>query len=109
MAYNSNVRNVLLANAAHANLDALQPYYYKMGMNLCQLLGGNVAGEIADCLVETIVQRIGDIVLRTMSDSGITTKIDNMEKRLYEESMKCQSRLHEYFSAQQTKGRKRRI
>uniref|UniRef100_A0A0K0DFL3 DNA replication complex GINS protein PSF3 n=1 Tax=Angiostrongylus cantonensis TaxID=6313 RepID=A0A0K0DFL3_ANGCA len=112
MAYNSNVRNVLLANAAHANLDSLQPYYYEMGMSLCHLVSGNIGSEIADCLLETIVQRIGSKTnsIVTVCGTEITSKSDNMEKRLYEEGMKCRSRLHEYFSAQQvTKGRKRRL
>lgn len=110
MAYNSTVRNVLLANAAHTNLDFLQPYYYEMGMHLCHLVSGNTGSEIADCLLKTIVQRIGDIVQRPVSSGETTNKIDNMEKKLYEESVKCRNRLHEYFSAQQvTRGRKRRL
>ncbi|VDM57055.1 unnamed protein product [Angiostrongylus costaricensis] len=112
MAYNSNVRNVLLANAAHANLDSLQPYYYEMGMSLCHLVSRNIGGEIADCLLKTIVQRIGSKTnsVATICGTEITSKSDNMEKRLYEEGMKCRSRLHEYFSAQQVnKGRKRRL
>ncbi|KJH42558.1 partner of SLD five, PSF3 [Dictyocaulus viviparus] len=110
MAYNSNVRNVLLANAAHTNLDALQPYYYEMGMHLSHSVSESVGNEIAECLLEAITQRIGDIMLRTMIGSEITNKIDNLEKKLYEESEKCRSRLHAYFSSQQiTKNRKRRL
>lgn len=59
MAYNTNVRNVLLANAAHADLEALQPYYYEMGIQLCHSLDEDIALALAECLLKTIVQRIG--------------------------------------------------
>ncbi|EYB88424.1 hypothetical protein Y032_0247g54 [Ancylostoma ceylanicum] len=109
MAYNSNVRNVLLANAAHADLEALQPYYYEMGMHLCNSLNETVSIALAECLLKTIVQRIGGIVLRTIHGNEAPRRIDNLEKKLYEESAKNRDRLQDYFRKQRsTKGRKRR-
>lgn len=110
MAYNTNVRNVLLANAAHADLEALQPYYYEMGIQLCHSLDEDIALALAECLLKTIVQRIGGIVLRTSRDKDTPRRIDNLEKKLYEESIKCRDRLLEYFRTQQAnKSRKRRL
>ncbi|KAK6727080.1 hypothetical protein RB195_005027 [Necator americanus] len=108
MAYNSNVRNVLLANAAHADLDALQPYYYEMGMHLCNSLGGTVSVALAECLLKTIIQRIGGIVVRASHGNEALKKMDNLEKKLFEESAKNRDQLHDYFRAQRAKGRKRR-
>uniref|UniRef100_A0A7I4XYQ0 DNA replication complex GINS protein PSF3 n=1 Tax=Haemonchus contortus TaxID=6289 RepID=A0A7I4XYQ0_HAECO len=110
LAYNSNVRNVLLANAAHADLEALQPYYYEMGMHICHSVDEGASVALAECLLEAFVQRIGSIVLRMHRENEIPKKIDNLEKKLYEESVKCRDRLHEYLRAQQTnRNRKRRL
>ncbi|KAK5973564.1 Partner of SLD five PSF3 [Trichostrongylus colubriformis] len=110
MAYNSNVRNVMLANAAHADLEALQPYYYEMGMHCCQAVDESVSVALAECLLKAFIQRIGGIVLRMYRENETPKKIDNLEKKLYEESMKCRDRLHEYLRAHQpNKSRKRRL
>ncbi|KIH62645.1 hypothetical protein ANCDUO_07073 [Ancylostoma duodenale] len=109
MAYNPNVRSVLLANAAHADLEALQPYYYEMGMHLCNSLSETVSVALAECLLKTMVQRIGGIVLRAIHGNETPRRIDNLEKKLYEESAKNRDRLQDYFRTQRsTKGRKRR-
>ncbi|KAK6042082.1 partner of SLD five, PSF3 [Cooperia oncophora] len=112
IAYNPNVRSVLLANAAHADLEALQPYYYEMGMHFCHSvsIGESVSLALAECLLKAFVQRIGGIVLRMYRDNETPKKIDNLEKKLYEESVKCRNNLHEYIRAQQTsRNRKRRL
>ncbi|KHJ85687.1 hypothetical protein OESDEN_14581 [Oesophagostomum dentatum] len=80
-----------------------------MGMHLCSSLDETVAAALADCLLKTVVQRIGGIVLRAIHGNEVPRKIDNMEKKLYEESVRNRDRLHDYFRAQRsTKGRKRR-
>ncbi|KAK6013072.1 hypothetical protein OSTOST_21677, partial [Ostertagia ostertagi] len=107
MAYNTNVRNILLANAAHADLEALQPYYYEMGMHFCHSVseGASLAlGRAFDSNTH------GGIVLRMYRGNEAPKKIDNLEKKLYEESVKCRNRLHDYLRAHQTnRTRKRRL
>ncbi|PIO60653.1 partner of SLD five, PSF3 [Teladorsagia circumcincta] len=110
MAYNTNVQSILLANAAHADLEALQPYYYEMGMHFCHSVSEGVSLALAECLLKAFVQRIGGIVLRMYRENEAPKKIDNLEKKLYEESVKCRDRLHDYLRAHQTnRTRKRRL
>uniref|UniRef100_A0A1I7XF26 DNA replication complex GINS protein PSF3 n=1 Tax=Heterorhabditis bacteriophora TaxID=37862 RepID=A0A1I7XF26_HETBA len=58
-AYNPSVQNVLLANAASANLERLQQYFYDVGRFLCGLLDDSEKIALSECLLETLVQRVG--------------------------------------------------
>ncbi|WKX92828.1 hypothetical protein Q1695_010677 [Nippostrongylus brasiliensis] len=107
-AYNSNARNVLLANAEHADLESLQPYFYETGMQLTTTLSENAAVIVADILLKTMIQRVGGIVLSTFRGSGPPKKIDNLEKTLYDEGMRSRRRMEDYLRAQQFNKRKRR-
>ncbi|CAJ0593395.1 unnamed protein product [Cylicocyclus nassatus] len=89
MAYNPNVRNVLLAHGEHADLED--------------------AVALAECLLKTMVQRIGGIVLRAIHGNEAPKKMDNLEKKLYEESVRNRDRLLDYFRTQRpSSSRKRR-
>ncbi|KAK6030054.1 partner of SLD five, PSF3 [Ostertagia ostertagi] len=87
-----------------------QPYYYEMGMHFCHSVSEGVSLALAECLLKAFVQRIGGIVLRMYRGNEAPKKIDNLEKKLYEESVKCRNRLHDYLRAHQTnRTRKRRL
>ncbi|CAI4227703.1 unnamed protein product [Auanema sp. JU1783] len=83
-AYNAAVQNVLLSNASSANLERLQQYFYFVGMHLADVLEREDGQALSDCLVQTLVQRVGDVVCKGLQGHTKPEKFDNMEKELFQ-------------------------
>ncbi|MFH4978418.1 hypothetical protein AB6A40_005127 [Gnathostoma spinigerum] len=107
-AYNIPMQEVLQANACCINLGSMQQQFYLLGKHISLLVGGEEGRLLAECLLNTFVQRIGLILTKSLNSDRKPDKLDSYEKDLYEIGINTDKWMRKWTSSVR-KDRKRKL
>uniref|UniRef100_A0A0N5AL94 DNA replication complex GINS protein PSF3 n=1 Tax=Syphacia muris TaxID=451379 RepID=A0A0N5AL94_9BILA len=95
--FNNRLREALLADSRSVDLEALHHHFYRLGRHLVNIVEESQAQGLADTLLHTFLQRVGQIIIRSLNSNEKPTKLDSTEKLLYAYGMYTEAQFRDWF------------
>ncbi|CAD6186277.1 unnamed protein product [Caenorhabditis auriculariae] len=103
--------SVLQADARSVNLARNEKYFYVLGIELCHLFKDDdqeTATKLANCILNTLTQRVGSVVAKALHGEMKADKLDCQEEAIFETGKLCKLDIDDWLNCTSTVSRRKR-